>query len=96
MSGYIEVQVKGNRRAYIEAGSIAGIITSPGLGLADVGHIGAPVSVILRAGETIEVIGMSAGLLLVKAKMVRKRVRDEGADILIEYLEAVDEAPVEE
>lgn len=96
MSAYIEVQVKGNRRAYIEAGSIAGIITSPGMGLADVGQIGAPVSVILRAGETIEVIGMSAGLLLVKAKLVRKRVRDEGLDIAIDYLGEPDEAPVEE
>jgi len=95
MTGYIEVEVKGRRRAYIEAGSIAGIITSPGMGLADVGHVGAPVSVILRAGETIEVIGMSAGLVLVRAKMIRKRVRDEGLDIAIDYLEAKDEAPVE-
>lgn len=96
MSAYLELHVKGNRRAYIDAGGILGVITSPNMEFDTVATSTSPISVILRAGETIEVIGQSAGLIMLRAKMARERLKAEGKLMLIDYLEPLNEAPLEE
>jgi len=96
VSAYLELHVKGNRRAYIDAGGILGVITSPNMNFDTVATPTSPISVVLRAGETIEVIGQSAGLIMARAKMARERLKAEGKMILIDYLEPLNEAPLEE
>jgi hypothetical protein len=96
VSAYLEFHVKGNRRAYIDAGGILGVLTSPNMNFDTVATPQAPVSVLLRAGETIEVIGQSAGLIMLRAKIARERLKAEGKLVLIDYLEPLDEAKVEE
>lgn len=85
-SAYIEVQVEGGRRAVLEAGSIIGIITSPDKNSWDAGTDAAPVAVVIRGGEAIMVVGQSPGVILGRALLVRKNLRDLGADILVDWL----------
>lgn len=99
MPAYIEVAVIGGRHGYIEAGSIMGLITSPNMGMFDIPSKTAPLTLILRGGESFEVIGESAGKILARALQVRERLRKEGLDILVDYLEPLghdEEAPPKE
>lgn len=85
-AAYIEVEVEGGRRAVLEAGSIIGIITSPNKNSWDAGTEDAPVAVIIRGGQAIMVVGQSPGLILGRSLLVRKRMRDEVHDILVDWL----------
>ncbi len=96
MSAYIEVPVQGGRRALIEAGSIAGVITSPGASLDNPGVTDAPVAIMLRGGQTIEVVGQSGLLIMARAKIARKKVRDEGSDWHVDFLDGGDGTQVQE
>ncbi len=96
MSAYIELLVKGGRRAYIDAGGILGIVTAPGMDVQSVGSDDKPISLILRGGETIPIIGTSAGVILVRARQIRERLRKEGLDIICLFLEGSDDEEVQE
>lgn len=86
MTAYLELKLKGNARAFIEAGTIAGVVTGKNMDIHSLAHEGAPVSVILRGGETIDVIETSAGLIIARALLARQKVREQGLDILVDYL----------
>lgn len=95
MAAYLELWVLGGSKAYVEAGSITGLITAPGHHLFDVANREKPLTVIIRGGETFKVVGESAGKILVRAADARQRFRDQANDLpLIDYLEP--EALVEE
>lgn len=76
MSGYIEVEVVGDHKAYIEAGSIVGVIHSQGLGRDDPATPDFPLTVILRGGDSLEnVYGISPAMLILYATGCRWALR---------------------
>ena len=88
MSAYIELRVKPNARAFIEAGTIAGIVTAE-KGRADVvATHEKPLLIILRGGETLETYGESPAELILRMMMIRKEVRELGLDIKCAMLDA--------
>lgn len=88
MTGFIEVRIKGDARAIIEAGSIAGVITNENGRIDRAGSPDKPISIILRGGETIEVYGETPAEVIVRAVAIKKEVRDRGLDIKCDLLEA--------
>lgn len=90
MTAFLELKLKGNARAYIEAGSIAGIVTGVNMDCFTISSEKAPLALILRGGETLQVVEISAGLILSRAILARKRVRDEGLLAFVDYLGDVD------
>lgn len=96
MPAYLELHVKGNGRAYVEAGMIGAVITGPGCDVNSPGTATSPVRVVLRSGETLDTIGQSAGHILVRAMDVRELARTRKAagvdEFAIDYMAAV-EAP---
>lgn len=98
MTAYLEFHLKGNGRGFIEAGSIAGVISGKNTTIWSRGVTESPVIVIMRGGATMEVIGEAAGHIIARALMSRQKVRQEALDVYIDYLtpmEAPDGASVE-
>lgn len=89
MSAYIELHVVGGGTAIVEAGSIAGVLTAAGCGIRDPGTPDKPVRVLLRGGETLDVIGEFAGKILARAhaaKLSAKQRKEEaGGDASWEF-----------
>lgn len=79
MPAYIEVYVKGGGRAYIDAGGIAVILTGRGFDVHTKGTSETPVRVGLRVGETLDVLGESAGNLLVRCYQARLNAKNRKA-----------------
>lgn len=80
MSAYIELHVVGGGAAVIEAGSISGVLTAEGCSVRDPGTPSKPVRVLLRGGETLDVVGDFAGKILARAhgaKLSAKARRQE-------------------
>lgn len=100
VAAYLELNVEGGRKAYIEAGAIAGLVTSPGQNALSVSSKEKPLLLILRGGAEYMIVGESAGKVLTRAMLARKKVRDEGLEILVDWLEtpdaADDDLPVQE
>lgn len=88
MSAFIEVRVIGDRRALIEAGSIAGIITSQDSRLDTIATAEKPLAIILRGGETVQVYGESGAMVIARATQIRAEVRELGLDIKADLLDA--------
>lgn len=90
MSAYIELQLAGGGGAFIEAGTIAGIVTPYGVSLRDRGTPENPVRVLLRGGSEIDVVGEIAGKILIRAQYARaeaQRLKGEhGIDFYVDYL----------
>lgn len=90
MPAYIEVHVVGNGRAYIEASGIAAVITGAGTDVHSRGNKDMPVRILLRVGETLDVIGDSAGHILARCYEARNlaKARKEGGgdDFYVDYL----------
>lgn len=87
MTALIELRVVPDSRAFIEAGAIAGLITSSG-GRADtVGTPDKPVRLIIRGGQTLDVYGESVAQILLRAAIVRQEVREKGLDIKCDMLD---------
>ena len=59
MTRFVEFQAPGPRRLLVDMGSIIGVITSGDDAMA-VATPSAPVSLILRGGETVNIYGVSA------------------------------------
>lgn len=92
MSGYVEVYVKPDRRAFIEAGSVAGIIMPKGAS----GDFNATddesLTVILKGGETLPgVFGISADELVFRCDGVREILRKTERLTAVIYLDRRDE-----
>lgn len=76
MTCYIEVDVVGSHRAYIEAASIVGVIQSPNMGADDTATPEAPMTLILRGGDSLEkVYGISPSRLILYATGSRFMLR---------------------
>lgn len=96
MPAYIEVYVKGGGRAYIDAGGIAVILTGQGFDVHTKGTTDTPVRVGLRVGETLDVLGESAGNILVRCYEARRiarerKMQENGDEFYVDYLPAVAE-----
>lgn len=89
MSALIELRIKGDARAFLEAGMIAGFITPPSGRAETVGTHESPIRLILRGGETLDVYGESVAQILLRAAMVRKDVRERGLDIKCDMLDPI-------
>lgn len=88
MTAYIELHLKGNGRAIIEAGQICGIVTGKGCDIWSIGTPDTPVHVLVRGRtEPLEVIGEMGGKILSRAILSRKKVREESLDAYVDYLE---------
>lgn len=87
MSAFIELRVENDRRALIEAGSIAGIVTSPNCRVDTIATVKTPIAIILRGGETLNVYGESAAMIIARATMIRMEVRESGLDLKADLLD---------
>jgi len=87
MSAYVEVRVPGGGRAIVEAASVIGMVMPPGLGTWDTPDDKRPLALILRGGETINVVGEKPGVLLVRCAEIRRAWKDEGATIKVDFLD---------
>lgn len=74
----------------IEAGSIAGFITSKNGRVDTIGTTESPIAIILRGGETLNVYGESVAMIVARATQIRKFVREHGLDIKADLLEYPD------
>lgn len=94
MPAYIEVHVVGNGRGYIEAGGVAAVLTPPGGDVHSVGTTDGPIRVVLRVGQTMDVVGESAGMILARcygSRMSAKARKDAGGDdFFVDYLEPME------
>lgn len=89
MSAYVEVLIKDDVRAYIDAASIMGVITSPGATGETAATPETPMSLIMRSGDTIPgVYGLSPTRLLLHAAGARAIVRNQGRLMMIAYIHA--------
>jgi hypothetical protein len=92
VSAYIEVRIKGDRRAFIEAGSIAGIVTSDTGRVDTVATAEKPIALILRGGETLEVYGESPAVILARCTRIRAFVKHFGLPLRADLLDRTDTA----
>lgn len=91
MSAFVEVMIKGDARAYLEASSIMGIITSPGQAGDGLATPEAPISLILRGGEVLEgVYGISPNRLILNMAGVRMIQRQKGRICVVASLDQQD------
>lgn len=88
MAGYIECHVKGDRRAYIDVSVVAGVVSSPGLRHDDVASPDKPLSIMFRAGETIEIYGMAASEFLCRMFVLKRQMKNDALDFKVDLLEA--------
>lgn len=86
MAAYIEVNVKGGRRGFVEVGSIASVVTSPGMDIFTLSTEEKPLMLLLRGGASYEVVGESAGKILARADDAKKAYRDSARDTYVDFL----------
>lgn len=94
MSAYLEFHVKGGGCALVEAGSIAAVLAK-GHDVWKVGSPDAPTLVVMRAGETIEVIGNSAGGVIGRVVDARAKAAklkyEKGGDVYVDWMPALNQ-----
>lgn len=98
MATYLELHLKGGGVAMIDTGAIAGAIAKGARSDAR-GVPEAPTLVLLRAGETLEVINESPMTLIARIVQLRRayadaRATDPRVDVLVDWLTPM-EAPDE-
>lgn len=80
--------VAGDHHAYLEAGSISGVITSPGLSRDDIASPEKPMTVILRGGDQVEdVYGISAAKLILYSGAARAFMRTKRRTAMLVAIE---------
>lgn len=89
MSAFLEFHLKGGGCALVDA-SMIGAAIAKGTDLNKVGTADSPTLVVLRAGETLEVInqsvvGVMGRVALAKIELKRKRYADPDA-VFVDYL----------
>ncbi len=91
MSAFIELLVTDDRRLIVEAGSIAGMVTAPSGRMDIVATKKAPLSLILRGGETLEVYGESPRNIFIRCEDAKLKAREHkeqvGLDFFIDTLD---------
>ena len=88
MTAYLELHLKGDGRAIIEAAQICGIVTGKGCTLWTVGTPDTPLHVLIRGrADPLEVIGEAGGKVISRAIFARQKVRTEALDAFVDYLE---------
>lgn len=91
MSAWVELYVKGGHRAVLAADSVVGVVLAKGSEAQTVATPDAPLTLILRGGETLPpVYGLSAADLLLRmdcARLVHKR---HANPTLIVYLDSIE------
>lgn len=91
MSAYIEVFVKGDCRAYVDAASIMGVIMHPSTDGNAVATSKEPMTLIMRSGDTLSnVYGMSANQLLLYSAAIRTIVKEKDHLVKVAYLDSHD------
>lgn len=89
MAAYLEFHIKGGGCALVEAGMIGAVIAR-GHDVWKVGTSETPTVVILRAGETLEVIGVSPGGVIARAVTAREQARkakyQDGTEVWVDWL----------
>lgn len=89
MSGYVEVMVQGNCRAFISAGQIAGILSPPGADGQTVATPDTPLALIMNSGETLQgVYGISPNRLILNTEGVKALARKSGRIVMVAYLDS--------
>lgn len=90
MSGYIEVMITGNRRAFVEAGSICGVITSTGMAPDTLATPEESISIIMRGGDTLAgVYGVSAMKLIAHVEGMKMVMKDSKAFCVVAFLDKI-------
>lgn len=90
MSGYIEVMVTGNGRAFLEAGSVCGFLTSPGMASDTPATPEKPISVIMRGGDTLPgVYGVSAMKLMMRVEGVKLLMKERKRFCVVAFLDRI-------
>jgi hypothetical protein len=91
MATFLEFHLKGGGCAIIDTGVIGGAIAK-GHDASAPGTTATPTLVLLRGGETLEVIGESPMLVIARMVKVRKTFREmPGADVLVDWLRPLGE-----
>jgi hypothetical protein len=91
VSGYIELMIQGNCRAYVAASNIAGIISSPDMPADSMATADKPMSILLTNGSTIPgVYGVSPNRLLVHVEGAKLLIRKTGRLMLVAYIDLID------
>lgn len=92
MSGYIEVMIRGNCRAYLKVDQIAGVLTASGATAETLATSEAPMSILLNSGETLEgVYGLTPNRLMLYVEGVKAVLRHSGRVIAVAYLDKAEE-----
>lgn len=95
MPTFLELHIKGGGCAIIDTGVIAGAMRK-GSDLFAAGTPESPTLVIIRGGETLEVVGESPGVVIARMVNVRMRLAEQqfeakrlggvGPSVLVDYL----------
>lgn len=96
MSGFVEVMITGDCRAFLEASSIVGILTASGCSSDTPATSETPMSLIMRGGDTLPgVYGVSPTRLLVHIAGVKLLMRDRKRFSVVAYLDRLVEFETE-
>lgn len=96
MSGYIEVMVAGDCRAFIEAGSICGVISPSGMGADMMATPDQTISIILRGGDTIPgVYGVSVMKIIAHVEGMKLVMKDSKKFCCVAFLDKITEFEAE-
>lgn len=91
MSGYVEVMIRGDCRAFLDASAVAGVITSKGCSGDTPGTADSPLSLIMRGGDILEgVYGVSPNRLLVHLAGVKLLLREQGRFCVVAYMDDIE------
>lgn len=94
MTAYLEFHVKGGGCAIVEAGMIGAVIAK-GHDPWKVGAADAPTLVVLRSGETLEIIGASPGGVIgrvVSARQTAQKLKFEAQiEVFVDWLTPLNE-----
>lgn len=78
MAGFLEFNVKGGAKAYIELAAIRGFITSPGHDAGTVAEVEAPLSLVLANGGEVHTYGTSVAEIILRASELKKYMNAYG------------------
>lgn len=84
MSAWVEVHVKGNRRAYIQASAVVGVVMEKGAAGDQIASENGGLTLILQGGETLpDVIGLSADDVILRCDGARTILRRAGMESVV-------------
>jgi hypothetical protein len=94
VTAYLEFHLKGDGCAIVEAGMIGAVIAK-GHDVWKVGTAEAPTMVVLRSGETVEIVGASPGGVIgrvVSARQMAQKLKYESQiEVFVDWLTPLNE-----